>query len=143
MRVLSLAIAAALALAGCTTPATAPTTGDDTPRLGEIDTSTSRVTQRQLARLKVPNADELVGKEEQQVKELFGDPTLARDEMNAKVWQYAHGACILFFFMYEDPATARYQVTHLDARAPRQGAAPLQDCVDHAYKSHYVAKASS
>ncbi len=141
-RALPIAMMTGLLLAGCASPAPKADLADDTPVLGEIDTSSSRVSQRQLARLKVPNADQLLGKTETDVTELFGAPTLAREETNAKVWQYAHGACILFFYLYEDPLTARYAVTHVDARGPKQGAAPTQDCVAHAFKSHYVAKAS-
>ena len=141
-RTLSIVCAVGFVLAGCASPAPKAEVAEEVPVLGEIDTSSSRVSQRQLARLKVPDADGLLGKSEADVTELFGAPTLAREESNAKVWQYAHGACILFFFLYEDPLTARYAVTHIDARGPKSGAAPTQDCVAHAFKSHYVAKAS-
>ena len=142
-RAVSAVMVAGLILAGCTSsPAPKADVTEEAPVLGEIDTSSSPVSQRQLARLKVPDAGDLLGKSETDVTELFGAPTLAREETNAKVWQYAHGACILFFYLYEDPMTARYAVTHVDARGPKQGAAPTQDCVAHAFKSHYVAKAS-
>ena len=135
-------LASALALAACAAPTPSSAPGDAQVVLGEIDTSSSRVSQRQLARLKVPSSAELIGKADTEVRDLFGDPSLDRSERNAKVWQYAHGGCILFFFMYEDDLTGRYAVTHIDARAPERGPAPIEDCVSHAYKSHYVAKAA-
>lgn len=128
-------------LAGCAQPASTP---EATPVvLGDIDTSSSKVSKRQLARLKVPDTGDLIGKDGSELKTLFGDPTLARSERNAKVWQYEHGGCVLFFFLYEDALTARYSVTHVDARGVvGAGPAPIGDCVDHVFKSHYVAKAA-
>ncbi len=133
--------AAGMVLAACASPAPSATEPTE-PVLGDIDTSSSKVSQRQLARLKVPTSAELIGKTDGQVMDLFGEPSFDRGEKNAKVWQYAHGGCILLFFMYEDPMTLEYSVTHVDARGPKTGPAPIEECVAHAYKSHYVAKAS-
>ncbi len=140
LRFFGVLFAAALLAAGCAAPK--PSTNETDVQLGDIDTSSSRVSKRQLARLKVPTSQELIGKDDTEVKELFGDPSLARSEKKVKVWQYAHGGCILLFFLYEDPLTAQYAVTHVDARGPKKGPAPIEDCVAHAFKSHYVAKAA-
>lgn len=67
--------------------------------------------------------DDLVGLDIPAVERLLGKPDLSRKEPFAEVWQYAHGDCVLFVFIYaQDGGAAR--VTHAETGARDGGTTP-------------------
>lgn len=67
--------------------------------------------------------DDLVGLDGPSVERLLGKPDLSRKEPFAEVWQYAHGDCVLFLFIYaQDGGVAR--VTHAETGARDGGKNP-------------------
>jgi hypothetical protein len=67
------------------------------------------------ARPAVPN---LIGRSDQEVKTILGEPRLVRREGSGLLWQYAAETCVLNVFLYPPIGKPRDtdRVTHLDAR---------------------------
>lgn len=67
--------------------------------------------------------DDLVGLDGPAVERLLGKPDLSRKEPFAEVWQYTHGDCVLFLFIYaEDGGAGR--VSHAETGARDGGKNP-------------------
>lgn len=67
--------------------------------------------------------DDLIGLDGPSVERLLGKPDLSRKEPFAEVWQYAHGDCVLFLFIYagkDGPA----RVSHAETGARDGGETP-------------------
>lgn len=67
--------------------------------------------------------DDLVGLDGPSVERLLGKPDLSRKEPFAEVWQYAHGDCVLFLFIYTQEANIA-RVSHAETGARDGGAIP-------------------
>lgn len=69
------------------------------------------------------STNDLVGLDGPSVERLLGKPDLSRKEPFAEVWQYAHGNCVLFLFIYtQDKDVAR--VSHVETGARDGGDTP-------------------
>ncbi len=67
--------------------------------------------------------EDLIGLDKPAVERLLGKPDLSRKEPFAEVWQYAHGDCVLFLFIYAgDGGVAR--VSHAETGARDGGKNP-------------------
>jgi len=88
--------------------------------------------------VEVPEAEDVMGMREAQVRKTMGEPTLERAERGARLWQYQAETCVLFLFLYETPGEG-WRVEHIeasrrDAAALTQSqnldpARELQDCL--------------
>jgi len=66
---------------------------------------------------------DLIGLDAPAVERLLGKPDLSRKEPFAEVWQYTHGDCVLFVFIYaQDGGEAR--VSHAETGARDGGKTP-------------------
>lgn len=69
------------------------------------------------------STNDLVGLDGPAVEKLLGKPDLSRKEPFAEVWQYAHGDCVLFLFIYAE-AGGVTRVSHAETGARDGGATP-------------------
>ncbi len=67
--------------------------------------------------------NDLVGLDAPSVERLLGTPDLSRKEPFAEVWQYAHGGCVLFLFIYTE-AGGPGRVSHAETSARDGGKDP-------------------
>lgn len=67
--------------------------------------------------------NDLVGLDAPSVERLLGKPDLSRKEPFAEVWQYAHGDCVLFLFIYAE-AGGTGRVSHAETGARDGGKDP-------------------
>ena len=67
--------------------------------------------------------NDLVGLDAPSVERLLGKPDLSRKEPFAEVWQYAHGDCVLFLFIYAE-AGGSGRVSHAETSARDGGKDP-------------------
>jgi len=68
-------------------------------------------------------ANDLVGLDAPSVERLLGKPDLSRKEPFAEVWQYTHGDCVLFLFIYAEAGGAG-RVSHAETSARDGGKDP-------------------
>ncbi|HYM29979.1 MAG TPA: hypothetical protein VEU47_01680 [Candidatus Cybelea sp.] len=89
---------------------------------------------------------QLAGLTASEVTQVLGVPGLQRHEPSAEVWQYQGSSCVLFVFLYQDPArdtAARqastephadrreWRVTYAEALARGDGhRVPAQECLN-------------
>lgn len=73
-----------------------------------------QVTAKQLAGINAPAAESLIGKAGGDLVALLGEPGLVHKEKDGEVWQYADSACVMLFYLYDNPAGTR-RVTYLEA----------------------------
>lgn len=77
-----------------------------------------------------PAAAQLLGKTPAEVADLLGSPSFTRNELPAKIWQYAAHDCVLFLYFYNDRAAHDDRLLHLDSRNPDDmRKAPVQHCL--------------
>jgi hypothetical protein len=69
------------------------------------------------------STNDLVGLDGPAVERLLGKPDLSRKEPFAEVWQYAHGDCVLFLFIYAE-AGGGARVSHAETGARDGGPTP-------------------
>ncbi|MEZ0225268.1 MAG: hypothetical protein ACAH83_11995 [Alphaproteobacteria bacterium] len=71
---------------------------------------------------------------EQEVRYMFGAPTMQRHDADARVWQYRSGACVVDFYFYDQPGvTNESAVAYVDFRLKNDlipGSAPRTEPVD-------------
>ena len=104
------------------------------PQNKEKAAALSEQDQRRRSRIRVdaPASADLMGHNGNQLRALFGEPSLTRKEVNAEVWQYEGQVCVLFFYLYKTTGTPT-AVKFIDARSafeqPEQPMTPDQ-CIE-------------
>lgn len=63
-------------------------------------------------------APQMLGQSDAWLRQHLGEPHFARADLNAHIWQYKNGHCVLNVFLYPDGADAPSpaRVLHFDAR---------------------------
>lgn len=75
-----------------------------------------------------PNPQSLLGVSQEVVQQALGNPPFAGRDGDAHIWRYSGRSCALLVIFYrEDDGTIRS--THLDARKPQGGSAPVEACL--------------
>ncbi len=69
------------------------------------------------------STNDLVGLDVPAIERLLGKPDLSRKEPFAEVWQYSHGGCVLFLFIYAEAGGAA-RVSHAETGARDGGEDP-------------------
>lgn len=63
------------------------------------------------------SAAELLGKDAEWVRHKLGEPSFARADLQANIWQYKNKTCILNLFLYSNSKhTSDLTLLHFDAR---------------------------
>jgi hypothetical protein len=70
---------------------------------------------------------ELVGLDHTVVRRALGDPLHIRNEMPAQVWQYATGDCVVDLYLYDQ--NGAWTVTYVEARSHTAESAPTARCL--------------
>ena len=95
-------------------------------------TDAPAISAKQLAGVNAPAPDSLIGKSGSDLVALLGQPGLVHKEKDGEVWQYAAHACVMLFYLYDNPQGAR-RITYLEAlpQGSASGAAetPQQTCL--------------
>jgi hypothetical protein len=78
----------------------------------------------------LPPEVRLLGMEQERLQDLFGEPTVQRDEQQAQYWRYSLGRCQLDVFLYPDPATGQQEVAYFDVRPTGYEVVGADGCSD-------------
>lgn len=63
------------------------------------------------------NPSSLTHLTDQEIRFIFGEPTMQRHDADARIWQYRSGACVVDFYFYDQPGlTNESAVAYVDFR---------------------------
>ncbi|MBX7147110.1 MAG: hypothetical protein K1X44_07365 [Alphaproteobacteria bacterium] len=82
------------------------------------------------------NPQNIIGIDQEKVKNLLGEPFLVKRDPPAEVWQYKNDQCILDLFLYEQSSI--YRVLYIETRTPKAETIAAPMC----FKSIFSKKAT-